>query len=65
MIVSLEAVPFKSTTARPTHPWLRQTSVAAVPGSTTSLLEEVVSNLLHHFRLQGHQVRATPMIAPT
>jgi len=60
MISSLEAVPQKSTLAKPTHPWLRQTSMAAVPGTTTSLLEEVVGNLLHHFRLQGHQVQATP-----
>jgi hypothetical protein len=26
----------------------------------TSLLEELVSGLLHHFRLQGHQVQTTP-----
>jgi hypothetical protein len=60
MISSLEAVPQKPTTAKPTHLWLRQTSVAVVPGSTTSLLEEVVSNLLHHFGLHGHQVQAAP-----
>jgi len=39
---------------------LRKISVASVPGSTTSLLEEVVGNLLHHFRLQGHGVQTTP-----
>jgi hypothetical protein len=60
MISSLEAVPLKSTTARPTHPWLRRTSVAAVPGSTTSLLDKVMRNLLHHFGLRGHQVQAAP-----
>ena len=48
------------TTAKPTHPWLRRIHVAFVPGPTTPLLEEVVSNLLHHFRLQGHQIQVTP-----
>ena len=50
----------ESTTAKPTHPWLRRIHVAFVPGPTTSLLEEVASGLLHHFRLQGHQVQTTP-----
>jgi hypothetical protein len=50
----------ESATVKPTHPWLRKISVASVPGSTTSLLEEVVGNLLHHFRLQGHGVQTTP-----
>ena len=50
----------ESTTAKPTHPWLRRVHVAFVPGPTTSLLEEVASGLLHHFHLQGHQVQTTP-----
>jgi len=50
----------ESTTAKPTHPWLRRIHVAFVPGPTTSLLEEMVSGLLHHFRLQGHQVQMRP-----
>jgi len=50
----------ESTTAKPTHPWLCRIHVALVPGPTTSLLEEVVSGLLHHFRLQGHQVQTMP-----
>lgn len=50
----------ESATVKPIHPWLRKISVASVPGSTTSLLEEVVSNLLHHFRLRGHRVQTTP-----
>jgi len=51
----------ESTTAKPTHPWLRTVHVAFVPGPTTSLLlEEVASGLLHHFHLQGYQVQTTP-----
>ncbi|MFB0533997.1 MAG: hypothetical protein ACETWR_03330 [Anaerolineae bacterium] len=50
----------ESTAAKSTHSWLRRIHVAFVPGPTTSLLEEVASGLLHHFRLQGHQVQATP-----
>jgi len=50
----------ESRTAKPTHPWLRRVHLAFVPGLTTSLLEEVASGLLHHFRLQGHQVQTTP-----
>jgi hypothetical protein len=50
----------ESTTAKPMHPWLCRIHVAFVPGPTTSLLEEVVSGLLHHFRLQGHQVQTMP-----
>ena len=50
----------ESTTAKPTHLWLREIQVAFVPGPTDSLLEEVISQLLHHFRLQGHQVQTTP-----
>jgi len=50
----------ESTTAKPTHPWLRKIHVAFVPGPTTALLEEVASNLLHHFRLQGHQIQSIP-----
>jgi hypothetical protein len=48
------------TTAKPTHPWLRRIHAAFVPGLTSPLLEEVASGLLHHFRLQGHQVQTTP-----
>jgi hypothetical protein len=50
----------ESATVKPIHPWLRKISVASVPGPTTSLLEQVVANLLRHFRLQGHQVQTTP-----
>jgi hypothetical protein len=55
------SITFKeSTAAKPAHPWLRRIHVAFVPGPTTSLLEEVMSGLLHHFRLQGHQVQTMP-----
>jgi len=50
----------ESPITKPTHPWLRRIHVAFVPGPMTSLLEELVSGLLHHFRLQGHQVQTTP-----
>jgi hypothetical protein len=50
----------ESATVKPIHPWLRKISVASVPGPTTSLLEQVVANLLRHFRLRGHRVQATP-----
>jgi hypothetical protein len=50
----------KSATVKPTHPWLCKIAVAAVPGPTTSLLEQVMADLLRHFRLQGHQVQTTP-----
>lgn len=50
----------EATIAKPTHPWLRNIHVALVSGPMTPLLEEVTSGLLHHFRLHGHQVQATP-----
>jgi hypothetical protein len=50
----------ESATVKPIHPWLRKVSVASVPGPTTSLLEQVVANLLRHFRLRGHRVQTTP-----
>ena len=50
----------KSATVKPIHPWLRKIAVAAVPGPTTSLLEQVVADLLRHFGLQGHLVQTTP-----
>ena len=55
------SITFKESTAtKPTHPWLRRIRVAFVPGPTTSLLKEVASGLLRHFRLQGHQVQTAP-----
>jgi hypothetical protein len=45
---------------RPKHAWLRQMRLALLPGPMTPLLDEVVQGLLHHARLQGHVVQATP-----
>ena len=45
---------------QPLHDWLRSVKVAYVPGQTTSLLEEVVTNLLDRFKLRGHDVQKTP-----
>jgi hypothetical protein len=50
----------ESTTAKPAHLWLRRIHVAFVPGPMSPLLEEVASDLIHHFCLQGHQVQTTP-----
>lgn len=50
----------ESTTARPTHPWLRKIHVAFVPGPMTPLLEEVMDGLKRHFRHLGHQVQPAP-----
>jgi hypothetical protein len=47
-------------TAKPTHPWLRRTRIAFVPGSMTPLLEDVAEGVLRHARLQGHKVQTTP-----
>jgi hypothetical protein len=47
-------------TAKPTHPWLRRTRIAFVPGSMTPLLEDVAEGVLRHTRLQGHKVQTTP-----
>jgi hypothetical protein len=47
-------------TVRPIHPWLRKIAVTSVPGPTTALLDQVVADLLRHFRLQGHRVQKTP-----
>ncbi|MBU4224241.1 MAG: hypothetical protein KKC71_00260 [Chloroflexi bacterium] len=45
---------------KPTHDWLQTIRVSYVPGPATPLLEEVVSNLLEHFRLHGHVVQERP-----
>ncbi len=50
----------KSQTDKPTHPWLRSIKLAYVPGQAAPLLEEVVDQLLEHFRQHGHQVQDRP-----
>ena len=49
-----------STAAKPIHPWLRSICVAAVPGATTPLLDELMQGLLHRFQLLGHKVQDVP-----
>ena len=56
----MTAVFQEPTTVKPTHPWLRKTSVAVVPGPTSPLLEKVVGDLLRRFHLRDHQVQAAP-----
>jgi len=50
----------QTTTIKSAHAWLRKIHVAFVPGPMNPLLDEVSENLLHHFRLLGHFVQATP-----
>lgn len=45
------------------HPWLRQTSVALVPGPRTPLLDEFCSELSREFRRLGHDVGDEPNAA--
>lgn len=42
------------------HPWLRQTSVALVPGFRTPLLDEFCAELGREFRRLGHEFGDTP-----
>lgn len=42
------------------HDWLRQVHVAFVPARTSSLLEETVAGMRHHFNRLGHIVQETP-----
>jgi hypothetical protein len=46
--------------AAPIHPWLRNASVAFVPGPTTPLLGRFADGLLRHFRRMGHRVQDAP-----
>lgn len=48
------------TLARPTHDWLKQLSVAIVPGETSAVLEAAVDELLGQFEALGHQVQPKP-----
>ncbi|MEW6402182.1 MAG: hypothetical protein AB1649_10305 [Chloroflexota bacterium] len=42
------------------HDWLKDIRVAYVPGRTTSLLDEFITNLLNRFQVRGHEVQNTP-----
>lgn len=50
----------EGTLSRPTHAWLKQLSVAFVPGATSALLEGVIDQLLGEFERLGHQVQDQP-----
>jgi hypothetical protein len=50
----------EQTLTRPTHKWLKELSVAFVPGETSSVLEQAVDGLLRHFELHGHAVLSEP-----
>lgn len=45
------------------HPWLRQASVAMVPGSGSPLLDEFCNELDREFRRLGHEVSKEPYSA--
>ena len=55
----------KSATVKPIHPWLRKIAVASVPGPTTSLLEQVVADLLRISASKDIGFRRRPIVAPT
>jgi hypothetical protein len=44
----------------PTHPWLRSTALAFIPGTTTGLLDAFTGRLLDEFRARGHRVADVP-----
>jgi hypothetical protein len=44
----------------PTHSWLRQITVAYVPGPSTGLSDQVASALVGHFQQEGHHTPAVP-----
>lgn len=48
------------TVARPVHSWLREISVAFVPGPITPLLETVREGLLNQLERLGHEVQKVP-----
>ena len=50
----------ESVVTKPVHPWLRHIYVAAAPGATTPVLEELIGELLRRFRLLGHTVQDVP-----
>lgn len=44
----------------PIHDWLRKVRVAAVPGPSTPVLDEVLQGLLTEFRAHGHEILPSP-----
>ena len=44
----------------PTHSWLKQITIAHVPGPSTGLSDQVASALVRHFRQEGHSTPETP-----
>lgn len=44
----------------PTHPWLKQLSVAYVPGDSTPLAHRVAAELMDYLRQEGHSTGTTP-----
>lgn len=47
-------------TPKPIHNWLKQLSVAFVPGPMNPLLESLTDNLLDQFNRMGHQTQEIP-----
>jgi hypothetical protein len=44
----------------PTHSWLKQLSISYIPGPSTVLSEQVASDLISHFRQEGHTTPGAP-----
>ncbi|MBX3000842.1 MAG: hypothetical protein KF893_20135 [Caldilineaceae bacterium] len=47
-------------TDKPIHSWLKPIHFASVPGATTPLLDEVMTNLIAHLDQQGHRIQDQP-----
>lgn len=50
----------KPTTARPTHPWLKQQHIAYAPGPRSEMLDRFARKLLETFERLGHIVQDAP-----
>ena len=44
----------------PIHSWLKQLTLSYIPGPSTDLSEQVATDLIHHFRSEGHETPVKP-----
>lgn len=56
----MSATNIHANTIRPAHAWLRQLSVAHVPGPTNAMLDRFAGNLLSRFEKWGHVIQSEP-----
>lgn len=45
----------------PTHSWLKQLTISYIPGPSTTLSHQVASDLIDHFRQEGHATSSHPV----